>query len=442
MKDEKFDADRELITAAGDNSFNQGELNWMVGGYIGGGPAQDIIDSQTVNVAETFLGISHMNCLLCHNGRGHLDALSLWGSQTTRYQAWQMASFLSHTAIARHTEPDNSRAYHWSVLPSVTRDYTLGSTSGNRPARVGPGCVAGKPCYVAPAYLFGGAGPNPGEDYQAALARLVTGDFQFARASVNYIWGQFFGRGIVDPPNQFDPARLDPDNPPAAPWTLQPSNARLLNALAQRFIDGGYSLQALMREIVTSDAYQLSSRYDGAWDPNWEPLFARKFVRRLWAEEIHDALADASGVVPHYKVTGFSDQGFPTVDYAMQLPDTVNVPGGGATAFLDSFLRGNRDDNERKPDGSVLEALSLMNDPFVMSRTAATGAAASPLIARNLAKSDEDFVDAVFLAVLSRYPSAEERPTAVAALRSGNRTQAARDLVWALYNKVDFLFNY
>ena len=41
----------------------------------------------------------------------------------------------------------------------------------------------------------------------------------------------------------------------------------------------------------------------------------------------------------------------------MQLPDTVNVPGGGATAFLDSFLRGNRDDNERKPDGSVLEAL-------------------------------------------------------------------------------------
>ena len=84
---------------------------------------------------------------------------------------------------------------------------------------------------------------------------------------MNYIWAQFFGRGIVDPPNQFDPARLDPDNPPPAPWTLQPSNARLLNALAQRFIDGGYNLKALMREIANSDAYQLSSRYDGAVEP-------------------------------------------------------------------------------------------------------------------------------------------------------------------------------
>ena len=62
-----------------------------------GGPIQDDFDQQTANIATMFLGISHVNCLLCHNGRGHLDALSLWGSQTTRYQAWQLASYLSHT---------------------------------------------------------------------------------------------------------------------------------------------------------------------------------------------------------------------------------------------------------------------------------------------------------------------------------------------------------
>jgi hypothetical protein len=223
---------------------------------------------------------------------------------------------------------------------------------------------------------------------------------------------------------------------------LQPSNARLLNALAQRFIDGGYSLKALMREIAVSDAYQLSSAYDGQWDPTWEPLFARKFVRRLWAEEIHDALVDSSGLVPQYKVTGFSDLGYPVVSYAMQLPDTVNMPGGSVTTFLDSFLRGNRDDSDRKPDGSVLQALNLMNDTLVMARTTATGTAASPLLAQNLAKSDEELVNTLFLAILSRYPTDAEKTSALAALQSGNRTQAARSLTWALYNKVDFVFNY
>ena len=80
---------------------------------------------------------------------------------------------------------------------------------------------------------------------------------------MNYLWAYFFGRGMVDPPDTFDPARLDPDNPPPAPWTLQPGNARLLNALAQHFIDSNFNLKALMREIVNSDTYQLSSRYPG-----------------------------------------------------------------------------------------------------------------------------------------------------------------------------------
>jgi len=434
----------ELITAEGDSSWGTGTLNWMLNGYVGGGPAQDITDQQAANVAETFLGISHLNCLLCHNGRGHLDALSLWGRNTTRYQAWQMAAFLSHTTMARHVpDPSSTNIYYWSVLDTVPRDYPLGTTTGNRPARLATlDCTPGKPCYVAPAYLLTGEHPAAGESYRAALARLVTGDFQFARASVNYLWAQFFGRGIVDPPNQFDPARLDPANPPPAPWTLQPSNARLLDALAQGFIDNHYNLQALMREIVNSGAYQLASSYDGAWNPDWERLFARKFVRRLWAEEIHDALVDSSGVPVEYKVTGFSGQGFPVVDHAMQLPDTVNVPGGAVNTFLDSFLRGNRDDADRKPEGSVLQALNLMNDPFVMARTAASGAAPNRLIAANLSNSDADLVNALFLGILSRYPSADEMAAARAALTAGNRTQGARNLAWALYNKVDFVFNY
>ena len=91
----------ELITATGTNSYRQGDLNFIVGGVVTGGPVQDIWDSQAVLTASTFLGISHLNCLLCHNGRGHLDALSQWGASTTRAQAWQMASFFSHTDDVR-----------------------------------------------------------------------------------------------------------------------------------------------------------------------------------------------------------------------------------------------------------------------------------------------------------------------------------------------------
>ena len=435
----------ELITASGHDSFTQGELNWILNGYITGGPQQDITDSMAANVSQVFLGISHMNCLLCHNGRGHLDQLSLWGSYTTRYQAWDFASFLSRTTFQRvNYDSANRNNYYWSVTDNVNHDYQLGTTTGNRPARnVTAPCVAGKPCYVPPMYIFTSAKPNGAENYRAALARMVTGDLQFSRAIVNYMWAQFFGRGIVDPPDQFDPARLDPDNPPPDPWTLQPSNPRLLNALAQRFVDNKYDLKALMREIANSNAYQLTSEYNGQWNPAWEPLFARKFVRRLWGEEIHDAVVQSSGLLPTYNIRGFSDSGFAAVSFAMQLPDTVNVPGGAATTFLDHFLRGNRDDQQRRGDGSILQALSLMNDNFIMTRIDPGGKQANQLLAQNLSRTSDELIRALYLGVLSRYPSDAEMQTAQAAMTAaGSKAAGGTNLLWSLYNSVAFVFNY
>jgi hypothetical protein len=435
----------ELIAAGGPNSYTQGELNWILNGYITGGPQQDITDSMAANVAATFLGISHMNCLLCHNGRGHLDQLSVWGAQTTRYQAWNFASFLSRTTFQRVPyDPNNRNAYYWGVTDTVNHDYQLGTTTGNRPARVATApCVANKPCYVQPVYVFNGSVPNAGENYRVALARLITSDLQFSRAIVNYMWAQFFGRGMVDPPDQFDPLRLDPDNPPDAPWTLQPSNPRLLNIMAQRFVDTGYDLKMLMRDITNSQAYQLASDYNGDWNVAWEPLFARKFVRRLWGEEIHDAVVQSSGLMPNYKVTGFSDQGFPTVTFAMQLPDTVNVPGGSINAFLDSFFRGNRDDQPRRTDGSILQTLGLMNDSFIMTRTDPGGNNVNQLLAQNLSQPADQLINALYLGVLSRYPSDAEMKSAMGVMQAAASPAAGgASLLWALYNKVDFAFNY
>jgi hypothetical protein len=413
---------------------------------MGGGPVQDIFDLQAANTAETFLGISHMNCLLCHNGRGHLDSLSLWGYYTTRQQAWGMAAFMARTN-ALGTGGNNAP---WSVQNSRVVDYQLNTTTGNRPARctadANNRCV-GAIQTVKPTYMFDGSIASAGQDYRAVLGQKITGDFQFARATVNYIWEYFFGLGIVSPSNQFDPMRLDPDNPPSDcpsdknPCTLQPSNARLLNALAQDFINSGYNLKSLMREITTSRAYQLSSRYDGTWDPNSQTLFARHLVRRLWSEEVADSIAQSSGIATTYTNVNWNPS---SVSWAMKLPEPLNTGGNGtaaSTVFLDAFLRGNRDDQERRGDGSISQALDLMNDNFIMQRVNSN--AATSLIAKALALPNDQLVTTLFLNVLSRYPTASEMSTALQNLGTqSTRTQEARYLYWSLYNKVDFVFNY
>jgi len=449
----------EIIAAQGSNSFDQtnGQINYFPLGIVGGGPVQDIFDNQTSNIADQFLGLTHVNCLLCHNGRGHLDSLSLWGSQTTRAQAWGLSAFMAHTwtrSIATPKDPNNPNAnYNYYSLDKYTTDYALNTTTGNRPARQPIGTVK----TMTPVYLFGGQTPNKGDDYRAALARLVVHDPQFAMASVNYVWAHFFGKGIVDPPDQFDPARLDPDNPPPAPWTLQPTNARLLRALAQSFVDSGYDLKALMRLIANSDTYQLASDYPGEWNPAWEQFFARKFVRQLWAEEVHDSVVTAIGTPPSYAVPGFSNDstvygvtsaGFGKIAYAMQAPDVVNMPdGGGAVSqFMDVFLRGNRDDQPRKTEGSILQALGLMNDNFIQSRIHATGAGTTAsFLMKYLALPDQQLVYTLYLDVLSRYPTTAENTLALQQLAKGGsvaRKTNAEDLLWALFNKVDFVFNY
>jgi hypothetical protein len=452
----------ELIAASTDNTYNDGPSNFLVGSVVTMGPTQDIMDQMASSTFDTFLGMTHVNCLLCHNGRGHLDSINLWATNTTRYQAWQLASYMSRTSTARTpVDPSNNNIYYWSLLNNqrnFTTDYTLNTLTGNRPARVAPnGCKAGQPCYtVPPQYILNGTSPKPGEDYRAALARSITGDVQFARATVNYLWAYFFGRGIVDPPNTFDPARLDPDNPPPDPWTLQPSNARLLNALAQHLIDSNFNLKALMREIVNSDTYQLSSRYPGQWSAAWEPYFARKYVRRLWGEEIIDGVVQSTGSypcatitsgacsVPGYTVTGWTELNMGRPSFAMRFPDVIGTEGT-TNAFLDSFMRGNRDDQPRRSDGSILQALNLMNASLIESKFALTGATASPLMVASVALNNTDAVNKLFLTILSRYPSAAEMSTAVGSLPTATgtaRNNAIQDLAWSLYNKVDFVFNY
>ncbi len=149
-------------------------------------------------------------------------------------------------------------------------------------------------------------------------------------------------------------------------------------------------------------------------------------------------------------MTGFTDQGYAKPTYAMQFPDTtssvsVTPNAGDLNNMLNYFLRGNRDEQPRKEDGSILQALSLMNNPIIEMRTtvAAYGSnTVSPLISQNMTQTPANLINTLYLTILSRYPSSAEMTTATTALSTGTKNQAIQNLVWSLYNKVDFIFNY
>jgi len=441
----------ELIASKSTNSFEDGTGNFLIGSDTNGGPNNDDYDQEAADVVGTFLGIGHMNCVLCHNGRGHLDSLSLWGRNAKRSDSWGMAAYFARLNFVP-TRPDpatNQNLRYYALMDNGRTDYALNTTTGNRPARRP---IDGLGTTVRPKYMFGTEAPRGGENYRDAFARAVTNDFQFSRATVNYMWAAFMGRGLVEPLDQFDPARLDPDNPPSGTWTLQPSNAALLNTLADLFRQNNYDLKWLMRTIATSDTYQLSSRYTGEWNPTYETTFARHLVRRLMAEEIHDVIAVTSNILPTYNVPEataplYTDRGARQVRYAMQLPETGTLPDNGVVAsFLNSFMRGNRLDDDRKSEASAIQALNLMNDAFVMTRirSSNTGGQQS-LLNKFINMADNQLVNQLYLTVLSRYPSQQETDLAVATLRGTTgttRTQKGENLLWSLYNKVDFIYNY
>jgi hypothetical protein len=273
---------------------------------------------------------------------------------------------------------------------------------------------------------------------------MIVTDRQFARAIVNYIWEKFMVVAFVSPSNGFDPARLNPSNPPPEPWTLQPTNPELLEALAQWFQDNAYDLRALTALIAKSNAYQLSSQYPGTWKPEYVPYYARKFARRLDAEEIHDAIVKAAGVMPTYSLDyNGSSYPLPPVNWAMELPDTSEPRSNQAVVqFMAAFGRGDRDQTRRDSSASSLQALNMMNNAFVMNRVhnANTGSTVQQLLRRTT--DPLGIIESLYLTTLNRFPTAEEITIAQSVMSRLGSQRGAESLQWALLNKLEFIYSY
>jgi hypothetical protein len=249
----------------------------------------------------------------------------------------------------------------------------------------------------------------------------------FARAIVNRIWAHYFGRGLIDPPD--DLSRFNP-----------PSHPELLDALARRFVENKYDLRWLHRTILSSRTYQQSSDSDPASAAD-RANYAFFGYRRLPAEVLLDALNQATGTTENLDMQYYH---WPS---GMK---TIEIPYPPRNAFVNFMLeqlgRPQRNsavqcDCERDGSASVLQALSFANHPRVWQKITDEKGTSGRVV--------KDFTDEagrveeLYLLTLSRLPSEAEKAACLKYLKeSPTPAKGVRGLLWSLINTREFVLQH
>jgi Protein of unknown function (DUF1549)/Protein of unknown function (DUF1553) len=421
---------REMITASAVSTWTSGAANFVARHRVMDGDGynvmnhEDTCDELAIWTTKLFLGVN-IECVSCHDGAGHLEKINLWLARRKRADLWRQASFFGKTYVA----PSFGRFPEFTVN-DTEKSYDVSTHSTARMPRY--------KVDLTPTFILTGEKWKAGESERESYARLLTDNPQFARATVNMFWAQLMGKGIVDPPFGFDMDRQDPAHPPLAPWTIQPSHPELLNALADDFRRSHYDLRHLFKVIVNSTAYQLSSNIDGPRTPQVEDDFAAHAVRRLSAEETWDAISQSTGVFDEYK----SLYGLRSYKYVMQSSFYHDYAGkyNGMFNLMQCFGQTDREDLPQDRSSLIQSASLLNSDPVLQRIKVQKGSRLEKLLSAKPAKKDEEIVEELFLATINRFPTAQEQALALK-LFAANREQGAEDLLWALINRVDFIFN-
>ncbi len=280
---------------------------------------------------------------------------------------------------------------------------------------------------VAPKFL---TGPAPEvakeEDPRARFAQWLTAPDNpwFARNVVNRIWFWLMGKGIVHEPDD-----MRATNPP--------ENPELLDYLARELVTHHYDLQHIYRLILNSRTYQTSSVPNqwNAWDSRH---FSHYPIHRLTAEQLLDAISQTTETSERFTSNipePYSN--WPAGTRAEQISD-----GNTACTFLDLFGRPGRDtpyESERSSEASLRQELYLLNSEQLAGKLST-----SPSLKRVMALKDPELVDELYLMTLSRFPSEDEKQKLLGYLTKNakGRPTAVQDVVWAVINTKEFLFNH
>jgi cytochrome c553 len=438
---------RDMLTTTAIHNSISGASGFLIRHEVDGLRCADVMHEDTCDEiamysTKLFLGVN-LECVSCHDGAGHLDNINLWLSQRKRVEFWRQAAFFGNLRIirpglsgqeftlleGRALRPENI----WQGKIANHEFTTTPNEQGGMGYRMeAPSVLRVKrdpTVEVYPEFVLTKERPSDPRYQRHEYARMLTSSFQFAKATANLIWAQFMTVGIVDPPLDWDLARQDPQNPPPAPWTIQPTHPELLDELGRYFIENNYDLRLMMQLICQSQAYQMSSRFEGEYKPEYDRYYARKLVKRLSAEEIYDAIVKATNVFGG-GVKYAQEQAGPAGDEQVK-------------RFLDFFGQSNRKTKEASRKGSIIQASLMLNSDLIKNKVMASteGSTVNTLLKQEPMESNEDLVQQLYLRTLSRRPSEGELVTAAKHIEK-YRNKGVEDLQWALINKLEFIVNY
>ncbi len=240
-----------------------------------------------------------------------------------------------------------------------------------------------------------------------------------SRAIVNRVWGRMLGRGIVEP---VDDMRF---NNPAV-------NEPLLTALAEDLVAADWDLKHLLRTIARSRTYQHSSIPNES-NRHERVNFSHGRLRRLGAEQLADSLSRVTGVDESYRVgpPGLRAVHVPYVSAGSRLLKIFGRPAERASAC----------ECVRSPDATLPQVMYLLNGEELWKKIRSPEGTVAALLRQH--DGAAELVEALYVAMLSRRPTSDERRTGTRYLAdSETRGAGAEDLAWALLNSPEFLFNH
>lgn len=391
---------RELLRAEG-NSVENGAMYFV--------QYRNQPEDATEAVTQTFLGVQ-LQCARCHD-----HPYETW----SQLDFYGFAAFLSRLEVVTVGKKDNLTMYAIGERNSGDIQFT-GPAKNQMPGK------KGEP--VKPKFLHGDkldepalpdgykevkfeqnkVPPKPTFSRKDQLADWITKADNpfFARAIVNRVWAQYFGRGIVHPVDNMSPSN-------------SPSHPELLTKLAAALIDHKFDLKWLIRELVSTQAYQLSASGSGEALPQW---FQHARMRPLSAEELTDAWRVATWFAAAEQSGG---SGKKTGRFRP-------LEGGYMLRFFGTPNTGTGDFQ-----GGLQEHLYLNNGPMGSVISFGKGSLAD-YVADTKIPVDER-IERLYLSTLNRRPAAEEREKIAAFLNDKN---SPSDAIWTLITSSEFRFNH
>ena len=385
----------DLLTAEGAFEEN-GAVNFLLG-------SMTMNDNQVQATAKTtrLLLCTQVQCTQCHN-----HPFNDWKQE----QFWQFNSFFQ----------DAKRIDHEKYNPKTgMMDDDYSELVGTEVS--GPVYYEKRSGLMQVAYpVYNGTRVDDAAevDRRKKLAELITqsDDRQLARAFVNRMWAHFFGYGFTRPVDD-----MGPHNPASHP--------ELLDFLAEQFVASNYNVKKLIRWIVSSDAYQLTSETtdENEFDnpsTGETPLFSHMYLKRMSAEQLYDSLIIATEA---HKAgsSSWEESANQRQEWLQQFVSTFGTDEGGESTTF---------------NGTIPQALMMMNGELVQKATSAEpGSFLNDVLTQE--QNSTEAIRRLYLASLGRVPERREISAAKKLLAASPTPIAGyQDLMWALLNSNEFIF--